>query len=184
MNILKNTALATILSLSAVNANATYDGDADFEITVETADQLTVLINGLTDDTVALSELVDDDIFDIDVIVNIDGAATVGDATDRSVTCIISGGAYVSASGGSDVSTAGDSYMVYITPDGTNSSTSVSTLTMTLDSDCTSADGGVDNTLSVSSTAITGSAAGTTYSTGTLTFSVAYDVDTAVASYT
>jgi hypothetical protein len=183
VNILKNTALATLLSLSAINANATYDGDADFEITVETADQIIVQINNYTNALVEMSELVDDDIFDVDVVVNIDGAAIVGESSARAITCIISGGAYVSSSSGSDVTTAGDYYQVYITTDGTNAGTSIATVTMSLDDDCAAADGGHDNTLSVSSTEISGSTAGDTYSTGTLTFSVSYDIDTSVANY-
>ena len=184
MNILKNTALATILSLSALNANADYDGDADFEITVDTASQIVVAINGVTSDTIELSELVEGDEFDIDITVNITGAATVGDNTARTITCIISGGAYVSASSGTDVSTAGDTYLVYVTEDGTNSTTEISQLSLSLDDDCSSSTDGVDNVLSVVSSALDGPTAGTSYSTGTMTFSVSYDVATNITSYT
>jgi hypothetical protein len=168
MNILKTSALSTIIALTAFSANATYDASDNLTIELKTAQALSIIINS-GDDTVTFNHLVDGDQLDADVNVNISGAQYVGALASgtRAISCTINGSAIAT----------GVSPTLAITDGGTN----ITTLTFAM-TDCTQTPAGTDNTLNITSTAIQNTAASTTYSV-TIPFAVSYDAATAVATY-
>ncbi len=167
MKLLKATALAAILAIGTIDANATYDASTDFTVELTTADALSITFNS-GDDTISIVGLVDNDEIDADVTISITGDEFVGSATasSRSIVCTLGGSTI------SDSSSVSSSIL--------DGSTTITTLTFVLDSSCEQGASGTDNTMSISSSAIANSAAGTTYTSSSLTFAAAYVPDTAV----
>ena len=183
MNILKKSALATILSLMTYNANAEYTGDQTFQIDVEMGSDLTVLVNEAYADVITMTGLIDGDDFKISIPVTIEGSVTTGDGTAREIECYISGGA-ASDTSSTEMTSSDDFYIVQLTTDGTYSGTSVTQVTLSLLNDCEAGDGtAATNYLIADANAISGSEAGEDYSTGVLTFSVNYVTQTEISSY-
>lgn len=173
MNILKTSALSTIIALTAFSANATYEGSATFDVQITTATQLAVTIAS----TITMDDLIDGDQIDIDIPVTVAGDATVGDGTARAITCTLGGGAdNVTAV---DITTAGTSVSFELRKNGIGSNASAALLSMSLDNNCEVG----SLVLSATSAALSGTDADSSYSTGTITFTSAYTVNTAVATF-
>jgi len=173
MKILKTSALSTVIALTAFSANATYDNSADFDVQITTAEQLQVTIAS----TITMDDLIDGDQIDIDIPVVIAGDTTVGSGTVRAITCTLGGGAdSVTAV---DITSSGTTVDFELRQDGVTTSASAAKLTMSLDSDC---DVGSFN-INANSSALSGTVANSNYSTGDVTFTAIYTVNTAIATY-
>jgi hypothetical protein len=178
MKILKTTALATILALGSLSANATYDGVETFTIEVVTSAALTALLDDVTP---IFSNIVDGDTISATIDLTITGTTTAGNDTARAITCALSG---TGVANGTNIASTGSQVTLY-----TDGDSSAAALAQTIDvtlGTCTQTTGGTVNTMTLaSSAAISGSAAGTSYETsGSLTVTVAYVALSDIATYT
>ncbi|MBT4989873.1 MAG: hypothetical protein HOM96_04995 [Rickettsiales bacterium] len=168
MKILKTTALATILALGSLSANAGYDGTDNFEIKFVTAVQLGVaMVTDITFNNMTEGDIISSDSINVVITGQVGTTGLVAGGTARTILCALT------SVGGANTITNGDTLVTAATVgvrlSGLSANPAISTLTLTLSACAIGA-----QTLTITSDAVTGSAPGTSYTTGVMTFTASY----------
>ena len=170
MKILKTSALAAILACASLSANATYDDSSEFTIELATATALSINFNS-DDSTILFDNVIDGDQIDADVDVIITGAEYVGASSAsvaRSIECTLE-----------DEQIDDSNSVTYALSFG---GYEITEYTFELDG-CDQESSGHTNVMTITSTAIANTTAGTSYTTTELSFAASYVTNTSIASY-